>query len=94
MNPFQSFRRPQPAIDHAVMRSFLDHPVELTLASGQVITGGVVKHVGSATAELHTPTGAVVVNLHAIDVVRSLVPDTACSEFPLPTADRTGRPIS
>ncbi|WP_347956086.1 hypothetical protein [Gordonia aichiensis] len=51
------FRRPQPAIDHAVMRSFLDHPVELTLTGGQVITGGVVKHVGSATPEPHTPTG-------------------------------------
>lgn len=86
------FRRTQPAIDHAMMRSFLDHPVELTLTGGQVISGGVGKHVGSATAELHTPTGAVVVNLHAIDAVRSLIPATARSEFPSPTKTAQAAP--
>lgn len=84
-------RRSAPAIDCVVMARFRGQPVNLYLHNGHRIDGGVVRHVGTATVEVLRNTGAAVVDLAAIAVVESLVPESAWAEFPLPGEDRTGR---
>lgn len=84
-------RRPShthPPIDYTVMASYRSHPVNLYLAGGHVITGGVVRHVGTETVECLTNHGAVTVALRAIEAVESLVPESASAEFPRPEQDR------
>lgn len=81
--------RTHPPIDYTVMASYRSHPVTLYLAGGHVITGGVVRHVGTETVECLTNHGAVTVALRAIEAVASLVPESASAEFPRPEQDRT-----
>lgn len=83
-------RRFAPAIDCVVMARFRGQPVNLYLHNGHRIDGGVARHVGTATVEVLRNTGAAVVDLAAIAVVESLVPESAWAEFPLPGEDRTG----
>ncbi|WGI35944.1 hypothetical protein QDT91_28470 (plasmid) [Mycolicibacterium aubagnense] len=78
-----------PPIDHTVMASYRSHPVNLYLAGGHVITGGVVRHIGTETVECLSNHGAVTVALRAIEAVESLVPESASAEFPRPEQDRT-----
>lgn len=85
-----SRREPEPAIDSTVMASYRHHPVNLYLAGGHQIAGGVVRHVGARTVECLTNHGAVTVSLYAIEAVESLVPQSAVVEFPHPDNDRTG----
>lgn len=83
-------REHEPAIDSTVMASYRHHPVNLYLAGGHVIAGGVVRHVGTRTVECLTSHGSVTVSLYAVEAVESLVPQSAAAEFPHPDEDRTG----
>ena len=83
-------RRQTRGIDAAVMASYRGHPVILYLAGGHTIEHAVVRLCGTETVECVTNCGAVTVALHAIQAVQSLVPESACAEFPGPNSDRTG----
>ena len=75
-------REHEPAIDSTVMASYRHHPVNLYLAGGHVIAGGVVRHVGTRTVECLTSHGSVTVSLYAVEAGRVARTAVACGGTP------------